>query len=111
MSYEEGYDEGYRAGMQKMREVGQARKKCIVKDCENHTDQGGFTGDLCNPCHAFITKGSGLYSQAYRNAQREWVGLTEVEIRYALREWAETNQTCREMMYAIEDKLKEKNNG
>ena len=41
--------------------------------------------------------------------KREWVGLTEVEIRYALREWAETNQTVREMLYAIEDKLKEKN--
>ena len=26
MTYNEGYDEGYRAGMQKMREVGQARK-------------------------------------------------------------------------------------
>ena len=25
MSYEEGYDDGYRAGMQKMREVGQVR--------------------------------------------------------------------------------------
>jgi len=41
--------------------------------------------------------------------KREWVGLTEVEIRYALREWAETNQTVREMLYAIEAKLKEKN--
>ena len=42
-------------------------------------------------------------------AKREWVGLTEVEIRYALREWADTRQTVREMLYAIEDKLKEKN--
>lgn len=25
MSYDQGYDDGYRAGMQKMREVGQAR--------------------------------------------------------------------------------------
>jgi len=41
--------------------------------------------------------------------KREWVGLTEVEIRYALREWAETDQTVREMLYAIEDKLREKN--
>lgn len=72
MNYDEGYDDGYRAGMQKMREIGQAR----IDELE---------------------------------AKREWVGLTEVEIRYALREWAETNQTCREMMYAIEDKLKEKN--
>lgn len=41
--------------------------------------------------------------------EREWVGLTEVEIRYALREWADTGQTVKEMLYAIEDKLKEKN--
>jgi len=45
----------------------------------------------------------------YLEKEREWVGLTEVEIRYALREWAETNQTVREMLYAIEDTLKEKN--
>ncbi len=42
--------------------------KCIVKDCKNHTHQGTFVGELCAPCHEFITTGEGLYSQAYRNA-------------------------------------------
>ena len=51
--------------------------KCIVKDCENHNDQGGFTGNLCNPCYQFITAGKGKYSQAYRNANP--VELTDEE--------------------------------
>ena len=46
-------------------------KKCIVKDCTN-TDGpetgGEFIGDLCSPCHEYITTGKGVYSQAYRNA-------------------------------------------
>jgi hypothetical protein len=47
--------------------------KCIVKDCENHSNEGEFNGDLCYPCHAFITNGEGVYSQVYRNTKREWV--------------------------------------
>lgn len=43
-------------------------QKCIVKDCENHKHEGGFVGDLCKPCHQFITTGEGIYSQAYRNS-------------------------------------------
>lgn len=42
--------------------------KCIVKDCQNHKSQGRFIGDLCTPCHEFITTGKGTHSQAYRNA-------------------------------------------
>jgi hypothetical protein len=48
--------------------------KCIVKDCENHKDQGVFVGVLCMPCHTFLTTGEGKYSQLYRNtvaAERE----------------------------------------
>ena len=48
--------------------------KCIVKDCENHSHQGGFIGVLCMPCHTFLTTGKGKYSQLYRNtvaAERE----------------------------------------
>ena len=90
---------------------GDKRRKCIVKDCENHADQGAFTGDLCNPCHAFITEGSGFHSQAYRNAKREWVGLTDDEI-------GEIKQTSPIYVSAkavnaiapmVEAKLKEKN--
>ena len=54
--------------------------KCIVKDCSNHMYEGRFVGVLCTPCYAFITTGEGTYSQAYRNSQREWVGLTDEEI-------------------------------
>ena len=56
--------------------------KCIVKDCENHNDRGGFTGNLCNPCYQFITAGKGNYSQAYRNTRP--VELTDTEIADAL---------------------------
>jgi len=54
-------------------------KRCIVKDCENfefnpkepvdeQDSHGEFVGDLCSPCHEFITTGRGSFSQAYRNA-------------------------------------------
>ena len=46
------------------------RKKCIVMDCENHTDEGEFVGDLCSPCHRFVASGRGIHSQAYRNARQ-----------------------------------------
>lgn len=42
--------------------------KCIIKDCVNKRNEGGFVGDLCTPCYAFITRGEGKHSQAYRNA-------------------------------------------
>jgi len=31
-------------------------------DCENHANEGKFIGDLCSPCHAFITTGEGDHS-------------------------------------------------
>ena len=46
------------------------RKKCIVMGCENHDDEGEFVGDLCSPCHKFVTSGRGVHSQAYRNAKQ-----------------------------------------
>jgi len=45
-------------------------KKCIVMDCTNCSDEGEFVGDLCYPCHNFVTSGKGVHSQAYRNARR-----------------------------------------
>ena len=30
---------------------------CIVHGCVNHRHQGRFIGDLCAPCHAYITSG------------------------------------------------------
>ncbi len=62
---------------------------CIVKDCENHKHQGRFVGDLCSPCHAFITRNEGKYSQAYRNVQREWQGLTDEEMSAAMDYWSD----------------------
>ena len=43
-------------------------KRCIVWKCTNKTSEGSFIGDLCAPCHQFITSGEGRYSQAYRNS-------------------------------------------
>lgn len=45
-----------------------SRKKCIVNHCVNRLDEGTFVGDLCAPCHRFITSGEGTFSQAYRNS-------------------------------------------
>ena len=33
----------------------EADSLCIVRDCVNHRHQGRFIGDLCAPCHAYIT--------------------------------------------------------
>jgi hypothetical protein len=65
--------------------------KCIVKDCENHKYQGGFTGDLCNPCYEFITTGKGVYSQAYRNTQTN--PLSDEEIKELLYCWDKNGGT------------------
>jgi len=50
--------------------VGKLKSKCIVKDCPNKRSQGEFIGDLCAPCHNFITTGKADFGncQAARNA-------------------------------------------
>jgi len=53
--------------------------KCIVKDCINQTHEGLFIGELCAPCHEFLTTGNRVYSQVYKNTQRQWVGLTDID--------------------------------
>lgn len=55
------------------------RRKCIVKECQNHTDEGLFIGNLCMPCHEYITEGTGRHSQAYRNATAARSSLTDLE--------------------------------
>lgn len=84
--------------------------KCIVKDCQNHKYEGKFVGDLCSPCHTFITTGEGMYSQAYRNTQREWQGLTdeEINLQQHLIDWT-AGWTYVDFARAIEAKLKERN--
>lgn len=79
--------------------------KCIVKDCQNQGHQGEFIGILCSPCHKYITKGEGKYSQAYRNAQRTWAGLTRQEFREAT-DGLEDLEDC---WIALEAKLRSKN--
>jgi len=79
--------------------------KCIVKDCINQTHEGQFVGELCAPCHKFVTTGNEVHSQAYRNAQRTWVGLTDEEIRACIA----SNKYAFEIVRAAEAKLKEKN--
>ena len=87
--------------------------KCIVKDCKNHEHEGRFIGSLCAPCHTHITKGEGIYSQSYRNSQREWVGLTDEELQeIEAATWGAAflrPQSARDHYRAIEAKLKEKN--
>jgi hypothetical protein len=85
--------------------------KCIVKNCINQTHEGQFVGDLCAPCHKFVTTTDEIHSQAYRNAQRQWVGLTDEEAKKA---FAEHNCDISKdlagiLARAIEAKLKEKN--
>lgn len=45
-------------------------KRCIIMDCTNRSNEGTFIGDLCSPCHMFVTSGKGVHSQAYRNAMK-----------------------------------------
>ena len=81
--------------------------KCIVKDCANHMHGGRFVGELCTPCHTFITTGEGTYSQAYRNSQRQWVGLTDDEITELFCDYDGSQFPA--FVRDIETKLKEKN--
>jgi hypothetical protein len=81
--------------------------KCIVKDCKNHSHEGLFVGNLCSPCHVFVTEGKGFYSQAYRNIKREWIGLTDKEMKQVCYETFSYDPYV--VASAIEAKLKEKN--
>ena len=84
-------------------------QKCVVKGCENHRNEGGFTGDLCNPCHQFIVNGEGIYSQAYRNTHpvKE---LTDEEIDNLIADVAEkpTDEDLYDFAKAILKKAQEK---
>lgn len=42
-------------------------RRCAIPGCANHTDEGRFVGELCSPCHSYITLNKGTHSQAYRN--------------------------------------------
>ena len=74
----------------------------------NQKHEGQFIGELCSPCHEFVTTGNGVYSQASRNTQREWVGLTDEECRAVWYDDPPTG-TYIDKIRQIEAKLKEKN--
>lgn len=44
--------------------------RCIVRNCQNHTDEGQFVGPMCGPCYHFVAEGidRACTSQAFRNA-------------------------------------------
>ena len=86
-------------------------EECVVKDCTNRTNQGGFVGEICTPCYEFITEGTGKFSQAYRNAQKEWQGLSDEEIWDIANFLGKNKEWDYPVMFAktIEQALKEKN--
>jgi len=64
--------------------------KCIVKDCQNQGNKGEFIGELCVPCHEFITQGKGVHSQIYRN----FIKIAKREVREEVR---------KDIVYSIND--------
>jgi len=84
-------------------------RECVVKDCTNRTNQGGFVGEICTPCYEFITVGTGKFSQAYRNAQKQWQGLSDYEIFKVEGLDCVDEEYIKRFARAIEAKLKEKN--
>lgn len=65
-------------------EVLKGRKNCVVLGCENWSDRGVFIGDLCSPCHSFIAKGEGQFSQAYRNSLQIMAHKFVMRMEYTL---------------------------
>lgn len=81
-AYTRSVDAAYRNGLnetvelyEKVHREMNSRAKCIVKDCANHKHEGLFVGDLCAPCHSFITEVKGRDSQAFRNAELQAASL------------------------------------
>jgi len=54
-----------------MSEERQHGTPCITLNCPNRVGQGMFVGDLCSPCHSYLTTMSGRYSQLYRNTMSD----------------------------------------
>ena len=58
--------------------------KCIVKGCDNHTNEGGFRGDLCTPCYELLTTGnvSLSYGHTFIHNLRDRLNMVEVQIAF-----------------------------
>ena len=54
-----------------MSEEKQHGTPCITLNCPNRVGQGLFIGDLCGPCHGYLTTMSGKHSQLYQNTRQE----------------------------------------
>jgi len=81
--------------------------KCIVKDCQNHSHEGKFVGDLCFPCFSFLVEGEGTFSQLYRNTvlvEREACAKVCDELDAS--EWAEAG----EYTSGYGDEIRKRNN-
>ena len=64
--------------------------ECVVQYCDNNSNGGVFYGNLCGPCHEYVTLGRGIYSQAFRNTQAEVLKERERCAEIAA-EWDETH--------------------
>lgn len=65
--------------------------KCIVFGCTNHTEQGSFTNDLCNPCYQMLVTGK--------------IGPTDSFL--ALRNWGLSLGAKQNAILAVKTKLAE----
>ena len=45
--------------------------QCLTLNCTNHVGEGMFVGDLCSPCHEYLTTMRGKNSQLYRNTSQK----------------------------------------
>ncbi len=79
--------------------------KCIAQHCTNHSDQGLFIGGLCSPCHEYITTGQGVYSQAYRNAHRQYVPMTDDELTEVVATWYDDSCNTNSLFRHIETEV------
>ena len=107
MNYDQGYDDGYRAGMQKMREVGQAHKHEADLKIGAWLSAALEDPSTCQSMKDDISEWFKCTPQM-EVPKREWVGLTWDEMSHIIEDFytpALLSQLCR----AIEAKLKEKN--
>lgn len=77
-----------------------------------HTAAGLVThGKQCKALGERLGKGVMLYLTTPPAAQREWVGLSDLNIDELENEYMKSAQTAHEFLRAIEAKLRSKNNG
>lgn len=55
-------------------------KKCIVKDCENHSGQGTMIGNLCAPCHNTLYTGNANHSNSFIGAMDRKIKELEAQL-------------------------------